>query len=113
LSVRHTQSSELARAHPGLEVLAGSYVDLSWDYEYGTPEAALEAFAADNPELTSSAAAGLRHVLTTCSGDAELRAVLEPLGWGYTGGSSPLRRFLSWAVTKLETANPGEAPRAG
>jgi hypothetical protein len=104
MSARPTPTSELADVFPGLEMLARSYVDLSWDYEYGSPEAAVVAFVEDNPGLAASAAGGLRHLLTACLDDASRLAQLRPLGWGYTGGSRSLALFLTWAADALEVA---------
>jgi len=103
MSSRPTQISELGSKFPGLAVLADRYVTNHWDYQFGTPEAAVLAFQGDHPELVADAAAGIDWVCRTLSAEVERTAALARLGWGYGGGPGMLNDFLAWTLQTLTT----------
>jgi hypothetical protein len=100
MSTQHSRSSDVRARFPGLEELAG-YVSNAWDYEFGTPEAAVAAFLEDQPELLSSAADGLTEVLATCADETERLELLGDLGWGYAPRAGMLDEFLVWTRAVL------------
>lgn len=101
MSSQPSRSSELAARFPGAHKLAYSYVTNSWDYLFGTPEAAVEAFMTDQPELIESAADGIDELLSSCADEPEREAVLDEWGWGYGGEPGVLDEFLIWTRATL------------
>jgi hypothetical protein len=100
LSSRHSRSSDVAAGFPGLAELSG-YVSNAWDYEYGSPEAAVEAFVKGVPDLRSSAADGISELFAGCVDEADRRLLLRDLGWGYAPGPGLLDEFLIWTRATL------------
>jgi hypothetical protein len=81
--------------------MAESYVSLSWDYEFGSPEAAVEAFVSDaSAEERENAAAGIQVLFDEFATEADR---LEVLGshWGYAPRAGMLDEFLIWTRVTL------------
>jgi hypothetical protein len=100
MAARPTPSSDLAAQFPGLVGLCG-YVSNAWDYEYGSPEAAVVAFIGECADQRASAAAGLEELLRKLDPETERKAVLGWLGFGYTGPPGTVDRFLRWTQARL------------
>lgn len=103
MSSRPSPTSEIEKRFPGLAVLAGNYVNNAWDYLHGSPQAAVLAFSAEEPELRASAAAGIDELVQALATEGERRAALLEMGWGYGGVPGTLDEFLKWTrMTLLE-----------
>jgi hypothetical protein len=76
-------------------------VSNAWDYEYGTPEAAVEAFLEQTPELRHSAAEGISHLYAVSADEQDRRLLLRDLGWGYAPRAGMLDEFLIWTRATL------------
>lgn len=105
LSTRHSRSSDLSERFVGLQKLAG-YVSNAWDYEFGTPEAAVESFVEDHDELRGSAAEGISELFAVCVDEADRRVLLRDLGWGYAPRAGMLDEFLVWTRATLLESTP-------
>lgn len=88
-------SSELAVRFPGLVELC-SYVSNAWDYEYGTPQAAVDAFVTECGDQRESAAAGIDELFRAVGSEAERKDLLREFGFGYTGRPGTVDEFLIW-----------------
>lgn len=79
----------------------------SWDYEYGSPQAAVEDFIQSSPQNVESAAAGIRYLLTTFTGEADRLAALQQIQFPYLPESIEDRdSFLLWAEQELHRSLP-------
>lgn len=96
-----SRSSDLAERFGGLAVLASDYVNNEWDFEFGTPENAVAAFAEEHPELCGSAVAGITTLLNSSLIEQDRRDALGALGWGYAPKADSLDLFLRWIVLRL------------
>jgi hypothetical protein len=105
MSVRRVPPSDLAARFPGLAELCG-YVSNAWDYEYGSPQVAVEAFASECPEQRASAAAGIAELFRSAATEEERRGLLRPLGFGYAGQPGEVDAFLGWTRDLLTRGNP-------
>jgi hypothetical protein len=84
-----------------MKSMAESYVSLSWDYEFGSPEAAVDAFLEDaDAAERENAAAAIDALFAECATEAER---LELLGdsWGYAPREGMLDEFLIWTRAAL------------
>lgn len=117
MSIRPSPNSELGTRFPGLRELSLSYVTVSWDYEFGSPEAAVAAFCEDQPGLTACAAEGIDALFREYPDEAARAAALAELDWGFVGRPGVLDIFLAWARDALSTAASGttllDGSRAG
>jgi hypothetical protein len=89
----------VAERFPGLVELS-KYVSNAWDYEFGTPEAAVEAFL-EGAHDGLSAAEGISELFAVCSDEADRRLLLRDLGWGYAPRPGMLDEFLIWTRATL------------
>jgi hypothetical protein len=82
MSEQRSPLADLFRRFPGLLHLADAYLNTS-DYEDGSPEAAVDAFIADEPRLVESAWEGVRHVLTVVPDPEDMVAALRSAHFPY------------------------------
>lgn len=106
LTVRATRrpahSSVFALRFPALLTMAESYVSLSWDYEFGSPEAAVDSFIEDaTHEERQNAAAGIDALFQECTTEMERMEILRVLTWGYHPRDGMLDEFLIWTRAVL------------
>jgi hypothetical protein len=79
----------------------------TWDYEYGSPQAAVEDFMQSSPQNIESAAAGIRYLLTTFPGEAERLGALREIRFPYMPErSEDVDSFLLWAEQELHRSLP-------
>jgi hypothetical protein len=89
---------------PGLAQLSHAYLG-TWDYEYGSPEAAVADFIASSPSNVASAADGLRAILTEFATEREREEILDVIDWGFMPEDVEERdQFLLWAEAQLSNA---------
>jgi hypothetical protein len=113
LSIRRSRNSELAERFPGLLTLCG-YLGQSWDYEYGTPEAAVQGFCAgwaDDRDVLSSAAAGLDALFIEFANEATRLDALDPMGFNYAPRPGKLDEFFVWARKAILDVVAGAEPQ--
>jgi hypothetical protein len=67
--------------------LADAYLQ-TWDYEYGTPDAAVDAFIDDEPGMVASALDGVRHIRKVAPDPAEMVAALRVAHFPYVPRNS-------------------------
>jgi hypothetical protein len=111
MSIRPSPSSELSRRFPGLLTLVTEFVNLSWDFEYPDPEAAVLAFLAAFPEEASSAASGVAALLSECPDEQTRHGELSHLGWGYATRQGKLDEFLLWTLKTLHAGTDAVVSR--
>jgi hypothetical protein len=90
--------------------LADAYLN-TWDYEYGTPEAAVDAFIADEPRLVESAWEGVRHVCSVTPDPEDMVAALRAAHFPYIpSGAQDARDFFLAMERRLSRALVGRTP---
>jgi hypothetical protein len=82
MSEQPSPLADLFGRFPGLLHLADAYLQ-TWDYEYGTPEAAVDAFIQDEPRMVASACDGVRHILTVTPDPEGMVAALRAAHFPY------------------------------
>ena len=74
--------ADVFRRFPGLLHLADAYLQ-TWDYEYGTPEAAVDAFITDEPGMVASALEGVGYIRSVAADPNEMVAALRAAHFPY------------------------------
>lgn len=110
MSIRPIPTSELAAHFPGLRVLAGDYVNLEFDFEFGTAEGAVLAFAEQESELVGDAVEGITWLCRQYPDESARSAALDQLGWGYGGRPGRLDAFLAWTLQALDPDRASAVP---
>lgn len=114
MSEQPSPLADLFRRFAGLLHLADAYLQ-SWDYEYGTPEAAVDAFIDDEPGMVASALEGLTHIRAVIPNVDEMFAALRAAHFPYVPRDShdadvffaDVERRLSLALARVQ---PGSTP---
>lgn len=109
LSTQPSRNSEFAGRFSGLATLARDYLNLSWDFEYDSPEDAVHAFASQRDDELVSCIAGLEAMLSELPDEATRDRELDAMGWGFAPRPGRLDAFLAWARDALKLSIPSEA----
>ena len=113
MSEQPSPLADLFRRFPGLLHLADAYLQTS-DYEYGTPEAAVDAFIEDEPRLVESAWEGVRYVFAVAPDPEDMVAALRSAHFPYIPrDAQEARDFFVDVERRLSQARVGQGSESG